>query len=156
MGYNVEIEKSSLTIPASQKGNVLKAWKEMNSPANNYRKHGGSFSGGGKNEHWYSWMPVDYDQTVQSVEDVLDLLGFDYTILDNGDTLITGYCSKTGQEEEFFEEVRQYIHGSVSWIGEEGDLFKWYYPQTLDHGTIIEGEVVTKQIGHDKKCLTKV
>jgi hypothetical protein len=143
MGYYVEIVNSTLTIPAAAKSAVLQTWKDLNRPQNNYRKRGGSYSGGGKTAHWYSWMDENYDIHVQTVEDVLNMLGFSFAVLDNGDTLVTGYDSKTGQEDLFFEEVRPLVHGSVQWLGEDGEKFYWEFeslPPCLP-SPVLEGEI---------------
>lgn len=137
MGYYVKIEESSAVIPANNKSKVLEIWKALNAPENNHLKGGGSYSGGEKTSHWFSWMPADYDKTVSTVEEVLELLGFECTTLDNGDVSIDGYDSKAGQEDLFLERVEFLLTGKISWFGEEGETW-----ETIFKGdSVIEGEV---------------
>lgn len=127
MGYYVEIVESTAVIPAAVKAEVYKRWCALNHPSNNHRKQGGSYSSGGKQDHWYSWMSPTYDQECKTTEDILSELGFDYGVNDVGDIAITGYDHKTGQEGLFFHEVEDLLTGSISWCGEDGKRYKWVY-----------------------------
>lgn len=122
MGYYVQIVKSTLRIPAMNKDLVLATWKAMNLPKYDHLKQGGSY---GKESSWYSFMSPTYDAECNSCEDVLDQLGFAYDHSADGDILIVGYDSKMGQEELFFKAVEHYVRGSVTWVGDDGDIFKW-------------------------------
>ena len=136
MGYYVNIKKSTAVIPANNKSTVLEIWKALNAPENNHLKRGGSFAGGEYTAKWFSWMPSDYDKTANSVEEILELLGFECTTLENGDVSI-GYDSKTGQEDLFFERVEFLLTGMISWYGEDGETW-----ETIFKGdSVIEGEV---------------
>ena len=143
MGYYVSIKKSTAVIPAHNKATVLAIWKDLNKPENNHLKRGGSYNGGGeKSRHWYSWMDADYDQTCNSVEEVLDMLGFYYTSHDNGDVSIDGYDSKTGQEDLFLERVENLLTGEIEWLGEEGET----WTTKFKGDDVIEGQVITKSL----------
>jgi hypothetical protein len=90
-------------------------------------KYGGSWGGGGKRTSaWFSWMTADYDKTCTSVEEILDMLGFYYTVKDN-DIYITGYDSKTGQEDFFFQSISHLITGKICWIGEDDLEWNWLF-----------------------------
>ena len=121
MGYYVKIVKSTCVIPNENKEEVLQIWKDLNKPENNHLKNGGSWKSGEQTAWWYSWMDADYDQTCHSVDDVLDQLGFDYGLSDNGDVAIGGYDSKSGQEDVFFEAVEHLLVGDIEWMGEQGE-----------------------------------
>ena len=125
MGYHVEIVKSDLRIPAENQPEVYLRWCKLNDPANDHLKHGGSYHGMKKEKSWYSWMDMDYDKTCRTVGDILQQLGFDFTVEKNGDILITSYDSKTGQEELFFDRVRDLVDGTVDWVGEDEENFRW-------------------------------
>lgn len=143
MGYYVKIKKSNVVFPAKNLPTILQIWKDLNKPENDAKKNGGSYKGGECVEKWYSWMEKDYDKTCNSVEEVLYMLGFDTDTIDNGDVLITGYDSKTGQEDLFFEAVRDYITGTITWQGEEGETFKWKFQKELP----IDSVAVCKSLG---------
>lgn len=128
MGYYVSIVKSDLEIPFSVQNQALAIWKLINAPEYNSLKNGGSWGGGVQKAWWYSWMEENYHETVNSCEDVLDMLGFEYEITDTGAILITGYDSKMGQEREFFVVISHLLNGGgIKWIGEDHEVFTWKF-----------------------------
>lgn len=82
--------------------------------------------GGGGGHFWYSWMPEKYDETCNSVEEILDHLGFDFQRTTEG-ILITGYYRKMGQEDLFFQRISHLIEGEISWIGEDDETWTWLF-----------------------------
>jgi hypothetical protein len=50
--------------------------------------------------------------------------------------LITGYDSKTGQEDLFLETISNEAFGEIRWVGEDGDQ----YSTVFAGSSIIEGE----------------
>lgn len=128
MGYYVKIVSGVVTIPKETQERVLNRWKMINGPEFDHIKRGGSFSGGSKHESWYSWMDKDYHLTVKSCEEVLDMLGFDFTVEDNGDISVTGYDNKTGQEDKFFAAIHKWVHGGFTWMGEDEECYYWTFP----------------------------
>ena len=128
MGYNVEIVKSTVFIPKEVQPNVLHAWKYINQPAFDNLKSGGAWTNRGKTKAWYSWMESNYDETCKSCEDILDALGFYYDVDDNGDILINGYDSKTGDESLFFVAVANLLpDGVIEWVGEDHERWNWEF-----------------------------
>jgi hypothetical protein len=127
MGYEVKIVRSDLRIPAEKQPEVYLRWCKLNDPANDHLKGGGSYHGGVREHAWYSWMDEDYDKTCRTVGEILHQLGFEYTVGNGGDIFVTGYDSKTGQEELFFDRVSDLIDGSVEWEGEDGENFTWNF-----------------------------
>jgi|WetSurMetagenome_2_1015567.scaffolds.fasta_scaffold555754_1 hypothetical protein len=127
MGYYVKIVKSTAKIPAQNLKLVYGIWCDLNKPENNHLKRGGSYSQGGKTNHWYSWLTENYDTECRSAQEILTELGFDYIIGFDGSISITGYDNKSGQEDLFFERVRHLLEGSITWEGEEGEQFTWNF-----------------------------
>lgn len=125
MGYYVRIKHSTLTIPAANKPAVLQIWKDLNKPENNHLKHGGGWSGGKQTAYWYSWMDENYDKTCNSCEEILEMLGFEIDVTEDGGVAISGYDSKMGQEDLFIQRAAHLMTGSVSWVGEDGETFSW-------------------------------
>lgn len=120
MGYFVEILQSNWTISHERFDEALQVLKDLNKPENNSIKRGGSFNRTGQTAWWFSWMEPDYDQTVTSVKDVFDMLGFDSEYTEDGDLQLTGYDNKTGQEDLFLEAVAPFSWGAIEWQGEDG------------------------------------
>jgi hypothetical protein len=129
MGYYVRLTDSSVVLKNENKAEILKIWKDLNKPENNHLKHGGSWSGGKQTEWWYSWMDSDYDKKVYGPENVLEMMGFDFHVEDNGDVHVTNYDSKTGSELLFFSRIAQFIEAgqTMSWSGEDGASFMWVF-----------------------------
>jgi hypothetical protein len=123
MGYFVRVTHSTTVIPLAVKDEVLKIWKDLNHPRFNHKKLGGD----GGNSKWYSWMDEDYDLTVQSCDDVLYMLGFQFEVIADGSILVQGYDNKSGQEEFFFSSVAHLIEGGMEWAGEDGEKFSWKF-----------------------------
>lgn len=132
MGYNVRIIASTLTLPWEYLPEILERWKDLNKPENNSIKNGGSYSGGKQTNYWFSWMDENYDQTCDSVEDILEMLGFDGDPTMDGDIRVTSYDGKTGQEDIFFRRIADLIPEgqSVTWLGEDDDLWQWKFTGT--------------------------
>lgn len=129
MGYNVNLTDSTVVLEAKNQDEILHRWKDLNKQENNHLKHGGSWSGGRQTQWHFSWMPHDYDQTVESVEEVLELLGFEFSQEDNGDIAVVNYDSKTGNEDLFFKTISDLIKpgSTMMWHGEDGANFAWYF-----------------------------
>lgn len=141
MGYYVNIVSSNAGIRPEVQPTVLAIWKAMNAPEFDSFKNGGSWGGGKQTAKWYSWMDEKYDQICHTVESVLDMLGFEYDVMADGEIIITNYDSKTGQEDLFFEAVKPYITGHITWEGEEGEQWTWNFDDKNDE--MATGSVVT-------------
>jgi|Wag4MinimDraft_6_1082665.scaffolds.fasta_scaffold01408_5 hypothetical protein len=125
MGYYINIQESEFLIPTENLDKALERFKALNHDPNAV-KGGGSWSSGEENERWFSWMPSDYDQTVTSAQEVLDLLGFD-TWADERGVHIHGYDNKIGDETQFLNAIRDLVDVScyIIWRGEDGEFWKW-------------------------------
>jgi hypothetical protein len=128
MGYNVQINKSNVVIKRDDLSQVFHIWKLMNAPQFDELKRGGGYSGGRKTAAWYSWMGADYDKTAENALEILDSLGFEYSINENGNISVDYYNNKTGQEDLFFVAIAHLLDdSSIRWVGEDGEIFEWKF-----------------------------
>jgi hypothetical protein len=90
--------------------------------------------GGGRSDDpfeakWFSWMPPRYheDPTIDSVEAVLAMLGFDVTMARKAglNVYTVTYENKTGQEEVFLNTLAGYAQISIDVTGEDGARWRW-------------------------------
>lgn len=116
MGYYVSIKSSTARIRSH---NLTRAYQKMCSLR---YTHQHMMVQQGQYGH-FSWMPQDYDIRCKTAKDVLELLGFEVTTNNHGDLLITGYDSKTGQEDLFLESICDDIEGVIHWFGEDGETW---------------------------------
>lgn len=128
MGYYVVLTDADFLIPKANEAAALAALKALNDPKNDAKKQGGSYSGGGKTESWYSWMDADYDKKVKSCAEVFELLGFEVEESAEG-LRLTGYDNKTGQEDLFLAAVAPYVRAGsfLDWRGEDGMLYRFTF-----------------------------
>jgi hypothetical protein len=142
MGYYINIQESNFVIPAHNLEKALERFKALNHDPN-ANKSGGSWSGGKEKEKWFSWMPADYDQTVSSAQEVLEMLGFDCMIQEDGGLNVHGYDSKIGDEEQFLNAIRDLVDVScyIIWRGEDGEFWKWT-PRGVLEGRMTFSEIV--------------
>lgn len=129
MGYYVRTEESQLRIRAKDKPLAYQAVCAINAPEYNHLKRGGSSAGGEWVEVWYSWMPADYPSETETLEDVLELVGFDLAHDENGDITGVFYDSKRGAEDIFMLALAPYVEdGSrIVWVGEDGERWSWRF-----------------------------
>ena len=122
MGYYVNITNSNFHIAADRKADAYEAVCRINAPEYDHLKRGGSWGPDGKTAVWYSWMPADYPAETDTLEDVLQLLGFEFRVDDNGDITDLAYDSKTGAEDVFLLAMSPYVTdgSSLRWRGEDG------------------------------------
>jgi hypothetical protein len=109
MGTYIYI-RGTLTIKKSQIDDAMKAIKDLNN-------HDELKRGGSKTEKWFAWVPEDYDQKVETLEDVFSMvLGFDMSIDNENDDKITysfNYSDKWGQHEVFFVTLAPFCESLV-------------------------------------------
>jgi hypothetical protein len=125
MGYYVQIDNSNFTIPADKLDEAFELLKALNHKPG-VEKRGGSFGGGKQSAAWFSWMTENYDETSKDAADIFQQLGFETELNEAGDLLLTGYDSKTGQEDLFLAEILHLAtDGSeIQWRGEDGSIWK--------------------------------
>jgi len=119
MGYYIDLTDAEWEI--SESPEALATIREM--PTKYHAiKRGGSSNG----EKWFSWMNDTEIETTETVQNVFRQLGFDTESVDGGFKL-TGYSSKTGQEDLFLAVMAPFTKdGSyIEWRGEDGELWKF-------------------------------
>lgn len=119
MGYYIDLVDANWEIKETPES--LSTIREM--PIKYHAlKRGGSSSG----EKWFSWMNDTEIENAVSVENVFNQLGFETEKTDGGFKL-TGYSSKTGQEDLFLAVLAPWtVDGShLEWRGEDGEV--WMY-----------------------------
>lgn len=119
MGYYIDLVDAEWEITESPES--LATIREM--PVKYHAiKRGGSSNG----EKWFSWMNDTEIETAETVESVFKHLGFETETVDGGFRL-TGYSSKTGQEDLFLAVMAPFTKdGSyIDWRGEDGEL--WHF-----------------------------
>jgi len=143
MGYWINLEESTFVLRDEHKEAALEIVKALNAPSNNHLKRGGSWGPGtGKTQHWFSWMPADYDKTVGSIEEVFELLGFILAEEPDGAMLLDDYDSKTGQEDLFLGAIAHLVEDDtyVQFVGEDGDRYRYVFKDgkmTTKHATLV-------------------
>lgn len=120
MGYYIDLTDAEWEITESPES--LATVREM--PTKYHAiKRGGSSNG----EKWFSWMNDTDIENAETVEKVFNQLGFDTETVDGGFKL-TGYNSKTGQEDLFLAVMAPFTkNGSyIEWRGEDGALWAYH------------------------------
>jgi hypothetical protein len=130
MGYYVNIQESTFTIPAENLEYAYTRMCQLNFTVPNSEKRGGSYPGKNKAPHtgpdkncWFSWMNWDYHEKCVDAEAILNNLGFEIEYAENGDLQICAYDSKSGQEDLFLESICDLAKGYIIWQGEDGDVW---------------------------------
>lgn len=125
MGYYVTLNNSTAVIRKENQDEAYKILCDLNKEDD--LKRGGSWSGGKYTEKWFSWMDSNYPEKCKDVVDIIQELGFNGNVDDEGDFYIYGYDNKTGQEQLFFERIAHLVEGEMEWTGEDGYHFKWVF-----------------------------
>lgn len=148
MGYYVESIDSSFFLHRDHFEDVYKKMCELN----NYDelKRGGC----GPNAEWdktkdkynpnkwFSWMPHDYPDTTEYLFDVLNLIGFDWKLDDDGNMIDLYYPqNKTGNEDYFLSCFAGYVKDS-SFIVFKGEEYEDYYRFIFKNGKMYREEGV--------------
>lgn len=148
MGYYLE-GYGALTIKAANVPAALKAVHQLNT--DDEHKRGGQYpptlvkpadsTSRGNPNKWFSWMPWNYDETLTTLPEVLEELGFYTETSPDGDITIGSYDTKAGNEENFLDALAPYIEpGQYFWEGEDGHKWRDTYAngsRTQHIGTII-------------------
>jgi hypothetical protein len=131
MGYYVTLTSCNILIPASDFPRICNHLLDEGFLTNTDAMHGGSWSGGGKTESWYSWVDMKALAKHLNAGDlpaVIEDFGFDvFFDKDTGAIIDLGYDSKTGNEEELFIAMSDILPGVTEfyWTGEDGARCKW-------------------------------
>ena len=135
MGYYVD-GQGDIVIPTDKLDEAYAAVVALNT--RNELKRGGhwpptnakpadSTSNGDPNT-WFSWMDWNYDETCDSLEEVMRLLGFDTDMQEDG-LHILEYHDKTGNEDHFLDAISPFVvDGSeFYWRGEDESIWRNRY-----------------------------
>jgi len=150
MGYYVTIEDSNLVIPADKVADAYELLCALN--ADNTIK-GGWRGDWRDNEHdngpdervWFSWMPWNYPELYATTEQILDVLGFEFSSDDNG-IAIFGYDNKIGDEEHFIAALAPILTSAddrpaqIVWRGEDGIVWRQIAidgAMVIEHGRLV-------------------
>lgn len=145
MGYYVNIEEANFRLPHEKLKEAHEALIALDITHHD-EKRGGSWSGGKQTEKWFSWMPMDYATSLESAQQILEKLGFEIELDDEGNLMITNYDSKRGQEELFLSALAPFVNeGSyINWIGEDHQRWQNYFDgkkMIVKDGYVIYAEV---------------
>lgn len=122
MGYYVRIHSADWEIEDNPRS--LQAMRAMPKKYKSIQR-GGSSDG----EKWFSWISDDIIENAKCVEDVFKYLGFETEPGDKPNTFkLTGYDSKTGQEDLFLAVMSPWTtEGShLEWEGEDGERWRFF------------------------------
>lgn len=136
MGYYVSITECDFCIPKRHHEAAYNAVCKLNDRDD--LKQGGSWGGdhdarkprpAGLNYHpgkWFSWMDADYPSKCTTLEEVLQMVGFEVALNEKGDIVDLRYDNKTGQEDLFLAALAPFVQADsyITWRGEEGELFR--------------------------------
>lgn len=136
MGYFINITDADFVIPAADLDAAYVAACELNKL--NSLKHGGTYSKDrpdviedGEASPWmhFSWMPWNYPEVYGNINEILEALGFDIDINDDGDVRIVNYSDKGGDEDAFLAVLAPYVvDGSfIEWQGEDGAIWRNFF-----------------------------
>ena len=140
MGYYTSTMDSNLLV---KKEDFDKVYQKM-CQLNDYHdlKRGGAF---GHNEDiiegeryprdkWFSWMDYNYPETCKDLSEILNQLGFDWTLDQDGNIVGLSYSNKTGNEDYFLSCFAGFTpEGSyIEFKGEsDDDFYRFYFTKIL-------------------------
>lgn len=133
MGYYVNTTDSTVCIPKEKLDDAYKTLVELNN--HNKLKGGGSYPKPDNlpenepNKHsWFSWMDWNYHETCSTVEEILNQLGFETELAEEG-LYINYYDNKLGDEETFFKALAPFIPDGqyICWVREDHNQWRWLF-----------------------------
>jgi len=138
MGYYITLKESTVSIPKKDEAAALEAIQKLGE-THDHLKRGGAWNGGEKTEKWFAWMPANLRE-ITTLKDMLESIGYEVKYNSPQDQWnITGYDSKTGQEDLFTWALAPFIvHTDVDeraagtlpemwWTGEDGAQYHWTF-----------------------------
>lgn len=80
---------------------------------------------------WFAWMPWNYHETTDSVDAVLEAVGFTFTTADDG-TRAVSYDDKMGCEDVFLDALGPFVDagGEMTWTGEDSTHWRCRFDGT--------------------------
>lgn len=146
MGYYVSSE-GVITVPAENLDAAYQALVDLNKRddlkrggSSRAEKKPASSSVANNPNVWFSWMPWNYDAFYSTAQGILEELGFDTEITEDGSLTFFGYDNKTGAEDVFVEALAPYVSedSEMIWTGEDAEKWRW----TFKNGEMIVQEAV--------------
>ena len=134
MGYYVNTRDVNFRIPANKSEDAYRAVCALNE--RNDIKTGGAYprtntETGPNPDVWFAWMDWNYPETCPDLRAVLDQIGYDTWVDEDGSLVILGYNSKTGAEDVFLSALAPFAvaegpatHPFVDWEGEDGERWR--------------------------------
>lgn len=136
MGYYIGTENVDIFLDKKYFDDVYKKMCELNDY--DELKSGGQF---GKNQDpvdgerynrnkWFAWMPYNYPETLSTMDEVLEAIGFDTEYDTEGNLVGLGYWNKTGAQDYFMSCFAGFIKDEsfIQWKGEESeDYFRYFF-----------------------------
>lgn len=129
MGYYVTLEESNIFVKKEDFDAVYQKMCQLNDF--DELKRGGSFGSNNDNvegeryprDKWFSWMDYNYPETCNNLFEVLQQLGFDWDLDEDGNLINLSYYNKVGNEEYFLSCFAGYTRDGdyLSYKGEEND-----------------------------------
>jgi hypothetical protein len=135
MGYYASVDEADFTIPAENLEKAHKAMCDLNR-RHDLKSGGKSPTGDPYEDKWFSWMPPRYHETLLSAAAILNELGFDVELENNGDISILAYDNKVGDEDIFLRAIAPFANEDsyLVWRGEDGSIWR---------NEVVNGELVT-------------
>lgn len=129
MGYYVTLEESDIFIDKKHFDAIYQKMCDLNDF--HELKRGGSYGGNNDKvegdryprDKWFSWMDYNYPETCSNMFEILQALGFEWTLDKDGNLVNLAYYDKTGNEEYFLQCFAGYTRDGdyLSFKGEEND-----------------------------------
>lgn len=148
MGTYIDIT-GTLSYKKENLPKIIQAVKDLNKRDD--LKRGAAYSGGIAAAKWFAWIPEHYEDTVDSMEDILEvLLRFDcYMESETEDTVeySFSYSDKWGQHEVFFISMAPYLESlGIEHVVRENSMYGDYWILKMNPDThevhLLEGRVL--------------
>lgn len=148
MGYYVESMDCSMFLSKDHFDDVYKKMCELNDYDDLKRGGRGPDADWDKSQDrynpnkWFSWMPHNYPEITENIFDVLQLVGFDWTLDADGNMTNLFYpMNKTGNEDYFLSCFAGFIEDD-SCILFKGEEYDDYYRFTFRDGVMVKEQGV--------------
>lgn len=82
---------------------------------------------------WFSWMDYNYPETCKDMFEILQQIGFDITLDNDGNLVNLGYYNKTGNEDYFLSCFAGFVRDG-SYITFKGEEEEDYYKFVFENG----------------------
>jgi hypothetical protein len=154
MGYYISTPQTSFAIRTSDLPRFFDLVDNLMSDKNiEENGNGGSWSGGAKNNSWYSWVNTEEVRRAvldRDIRAVFEAWGYDLELTNEEDGIshfyldIRGGDAKIGDEEKFFAAIAPVVvHGCfIDVKGEDGGEWRWLW----ENGKFYSQDIIRKEI----------